>query len=433
MDSETLATRRRRVLERLGGGVLVLPSMPAAARNGDVEHAYRQSSDLLYLTGFREPDSVLVLNPASPKPFTMFVRPRDRDAEIWNGRRAGVEGVQSDFGADQAFTIDELDKELPALLQGAHTLFWPLGQNPAMDERIVRLFAAMQARQRTGTPVPERISSVGPLLHEMRLFKEPAELERLREASRLTRLGFERAMAATRSGMREYEIEAELLYEFRKGGGDGPGYEPIVAAGVNATVLHYRTGRDTLRDSELVLVDCGCELDGYTADVTRTWPANGRFTPAQQALYDIVLEAQHRAIAAVRPGTTREAVHDTAVRALVEGLIHEKLLAGSVDEVIADKSFRRYYMHGTSHWLGLDVHDAGAYFAAGTGRPLAGGMVLTVEPGLYVAQDDEKAPAEMRGVGIRIEDDVAVTAEGCEVLTAGIPATREELRRIQGV
>lgn len=431
--SDFWAGRRARLLQRLGGGVLVLPATPVAIRSNDAEHPYRASSDLLYLTNFREPSCVLVLSAVSDKPYTLFVQPKDPKAETWTGRRAGVEGAVERFGADQAFSIDELDKELPKLLVGAQTLWTPLGRDPEWDARIIRLLTSAKAATRTGALVPGRIADPAPLLHELRVFKSASELDSMRHAARLTEEGFLAAMRATRPGVSEYELEAEMLYRFRKGGGEGPGYQPIVAAGVNATILHYRTGRDVLQAGELVLADVGCEVEsGHTADVTRTWPVDGTFTRPQQALYEIVLEAHLAAIDAVRPGTTRDAVHEVACRVLIRGLVREGLLEGDEDALFADKtdaSYRRYYMHSTSHWLGLDVHDVGTYHFGGTPRPLAPGMALTVEPGLYVAADDDKAPEEFRGIGIRIEDDVVVTAEGREVLTESIPRTVDELRR----
>jgi Xaa-Pro aminopeptidase len=374
-----------------------------------------------------------VLAPHHAKRFTLFVRPRDREMETWNGRRAGVEGAVRDFGADQAFVEGDLEKELPMLLAGAHTVHYPFGLDEKTDLLMLRLIREGRERQRTGTPVPDRLQDLGSLLHEQRLYKDNAEVALLREAARLTAEGFARAMRATRPGSCEYEIEAELLHAYRKGGGEGPGYEPIVAAGVNATILHYRTGREVLKDGDLLLVDSGCDYGGYTADVTRTWPANGRFTAPQRALYDAVLRAHEAAIAAVRPGTSREAVHEVACRSLIRSLLDLGLLEGTEASCWQDRTFRRFYMHGTSHWLGLDVHDAGAYHAGGAPKPLAPGMVLTVEPGLYVAEDDEKAPAAYRGLGIRIEDDVLVTQDGHEVLTDTIPRSIDGMARAMGV
>lgn len=426
MDRTTHAERRARVLERLGGGALVVWAGREQRRNGDAEYGFRQESDFLWLTGFDEPESLLVLNAASDKPFTLFVRPRDREQETWTGRRAGVEGAKADFGADEAFEIEKLEAELPKRLAGASTLHYATGIDPAMDARVVAMLATLRRRTRQGV-VPIRIQDPGLVLHELRMVKDAAEIDALRKAAALTAEGFARALRACRPGVHEYELEAELLYAYRKGGGAGPGYQPIVAAGVNATILHYRAGDAVLEDGAVVLIDSGCEFRGYTADVTRTWPVNGTFSPAQEALYRIVLAANEAAIAAVRPGATIPAIHEVATRVLIRGLVAEGLLEGDEETAWKEKTFRRFYMHGTSHWLGMDVHDVGGYFPANAPRPLAPGMVLTIEPGLYVRPDEEKVPEAFRGIGIRIEDDVLVTATGGEVLTAAIPKRIEDL------
>lgn len=428
------AERRERLLARLGGGVLVLPGAREWRRNGDSEFAFRQESDVLWLTGYREADAVLVLAPRQAKPFTMFVRGRDPKQETWTGRRAGVEGAVARFGANQAFPIEQFEKELPRLLVGAHAVYAPLGLDPEFDARLVRMLTELRAKTRTGALVPTRIEDPAALIHELRLFKSGPEIERLETAAELTARGHLKAMETARAGQHEYEVEAELLYAYRKGGGDGPGYQPIVAAGVNGTILHYRTGRDVLNAGELLLIDSGCEFDGYTADVTRTFPIDATFTRAQQALYELVLEANVAAIDAVRPGTSREAVHELACRVLIRGLVRLGLLKGDEDALWKDKgddSYRRYYMHGTSHWLGLDVHDPGAYHQGGVPRPLAPGIVLTVEPGLYIAPDDERAPPEFRGIGIRIEDDVLVTEDGHRNLTAAVPKSVDDVLRLR--
>jgi len=424
---QVFQARRGEVLRRMrelspGPSVAVFPATPVATRNNDVEHPYRADSDLFWLTGFEEPESVAVLSTDS-KPLTLFVRPRDREREIWNGRRAGVEGAKTAFGADQAFTIDELDKELPALLGTARTLYYRLGGvDPAFDARIARMLQTLRMRSRAGTGAPQRIEDPGQVVHELRLRKSPEELAAMRKAVELTRKGHLAAMAAARPGSHEYELQAMLEREFRGGGGRGWGYYPIVAAGANATVLHYNDNRDPVREGELVLIDAGAEADLYTADVTRTFPATGRFTPAQRAAYSLVLSAADHAIAAARPGATLEGLHDGAVRVLTEGMVKLGLLSGEVDQLIKDSVFRRYYMHRTSHWLGLDVHVVGSYRTAdGSPRPLEPGMVFTVEPGIYIAADDDHAPAEFRGIGIRIEDDILVTQQGCENLTIAIP------------
>ena len=430
---EVFQARRAEVLRRMrelspGPSVAVFPATPLATRNSDVEHPYRADSDLFWLTGFEEPEAVALLS-TDGKPLTLFVRPRDREREIWNGRRAGVEGAKAAFGADQAFTVDELDKELPPLLGSARTLYYRLGAvDPAFDARIAQTLQTLRMRSRAGTTAPPRMEDPGQIVHELRLHKAPEELRALRKAVELTRKAHLAAMAAGRPASHEYELQALLEREFRGGGGRGWGYYPIVAAGANATVLHYNDNADPVREGDLVLIDAGAEVDLYTADVTRTFPASGRFTPAQRAAYSLVLSAADHAISAARPGATLDALHEGAARTLTEGMVKLGLLSGDVDQLLKDNSYRRYYMHRTSHWLGLDVHDAGNYRGPdGAPRKLEPGMVFTVEPGLYVAPDDDKAPPELRGLGIRIEDDILVTEGGHENLTQAIPRTIEEV------
>jgi Xaa-Pro aminopeptidase len=433
-DGRLFRARREQVLSQLrarGGGAMVLPAMPTARRNGDAEHPYRADSDLFWLTGFEEPECVAVLRANSDKPLTLFVRPRDKEREIWNGRRAGLEGAIKAFGADQAFEIEKLDAELPKLLLGAPALWYRLGGFDAdFDARIARTLATMRARARLLGPPPARIEDPAQILHELRLKKDATELSALRKAVELTRRGHLAAMKAGRPGAHEYELQALLEREFRGGGGRGWGYYPIVAAGDNATVLHYNENADPVRDGQLVLIDSGAEVDLYTADVTRTFPASGRFTAPQRAVYEVVLAAADACIAATRPGATVDALHAIAVRALTEGMVELGLLKGDVPALIEDGSFKRYYMHRTSHWLGLDVHDAGGYREVdGGSRKLETGMVFTIEPGLYIDREDGSAPAELRGIGVRIEDDILVTASGHENLTVAIPRSVVEVER----
>jgi len=430
-DAALFRSRRAAVADALrarGGGVLVVPSMPVAQRNGDVEHPYRPESDVFWLTGFEEPEAVVVLSPSA---FTLFVRPRDKERETWTGRRAGVEGAVKLFGADAALEIDKLDAELPRLLIDQPALWYRLGGIDAgFDARIARTLGAMRARARLSGPPPSRLEDPGQILHELRLKKDAVEMETLRRAVELTGRGHLAAMAAARPGAHEYELHALLEREYRAGGARGWGYYPIVAAGANATVLHYHENRSRIAAGDLVLIDSGAEVDFYTADVTRTFPAGGRFTAAQRAAYQVVLGAADAVIARARPGETIDGLHDLAIRSLTEGMVKLGLLRGAVDELISSGAFKRYYMHRTSHWLGLDVHDVGSYRGAdGKSRALEPGMVFTVEPGLYVDPDDAEAPAELRGVGIRIEDDLLVTGGGCEVLTAAIPRTVEDVER----
>jgi Xaa-Pro aminopeptidase len=432
-EIEVYRSRRAEVLRRMretapGPAVAVFPGMPVATRNSDVEHAYRAHSDLYWLTGFEEPEAVAVLSSEGDKAFTLFVRPRDKEREIWTGRRSGTEGAIKTFGADQAFEIEKLDAELSKLLGGARTLFYRFGgDDPEFDARIGRMLRTLRARARSGVNAPPRIEDPGQIVHELRLRKEPRELEALRKAVELTRRGHLAAMKEGRPGAHEYELHALLEREFRHGGGRGWGYYPIVAAGENATVLHYNDNRVQIRNGELVLIDAGAEYDLYTADVTRTFPASGRFNNAQRAAYQLVLDAADACIAAARPGETIDGLHEKAVRILTEGMVRLGLLKGEVDALIQESAYRRYYMHRTSHWLGLDVHDVGSYSVDGKPRPLEPGMVFTVEPGLYVASDDENAPRELRGIGIRIEDDILVTPSGHENLTKAIPRTMKDV------
>ncbi|HEY7723995.1 MAG TPA: aminopeptidase P N-terminal domain-containing protein [Anaeromyxobacteraceae bacterium] len=435
MSSDAQPQRRRReaVARRMrerGGGVLLLPAAGERIRNADSEYIFRPDSDHLYLTGFEEPDGCALLfagEGTGPTRLVLFVRPRDKEKEIWNGYRAGVEGAMERFGADEAHPVAELEGRLPALLDGAGPLWYRFGQDDAWDARLARAIRDLRARSRTGARAPEEILDPAAALHEERLLKGPEEVALLRRAAEITAEAHLAAMRDGHAGRREHQVQAEIEYAFRRRGGNGPGYGTIVAAGANSCILHYRAGDAELRDGDVCLVDAGGEYRWYTADVTRTFPVSGTFTAAQRTLYEVVLGAQEEAIAAVRPGATVDGIHELAVRRLTEGMIRLGLLEGNAEERIADKSFRRYYMHRTSHWLGLDVHDVGDYYPGKVSRPLAPGMVITVEPGLYVAADDAQAPAEMRGVGIRVEDDILVTADGGDNLTRAIPKRPEEV------
>lgn len=430
-DPNLYAARRARVfeaMERLGGGVLLLPAADEKIRNADNDYPFRQDSDFAWLTGFEEPQGCAVLS-ARPgeRRFLLFVRPRDREKEIWNGRRLGVEGATAVLGADAAFTVADQEAQLPGLLDGAGTLWFKLGADAGWDARVVRMLVELRAGGRTGKRAPGAVVEPGRILHELRLFKDQHELGLLRKAVDLTAEAHLSAMRDGWAGRREHQVQAEIEYAFRRRGGGGPGYGTIVATGANSTILHYRAGDAVLKDGDVCLVDAGGEYRLYTADVTRTFPVSGEFTKAQAELYSLCLSVQKRAIEAVKPGVTIDQIHDLTVRGLTEGLCAIGLLEGTPDERIADLGFRRYYMHRTSHWLGLDVHDVGDYRVDGASRPLQPGMVLTIEPGLYVAEDDERAPAALRGVGIRIEDDVLVTAEGHQNLTAAIPKELDEM------
>ena len=414
------ASRRARLATAMGEGVAVLPTAAERLRNRDSHYPYRYDSYFYYVTGFAEPESVLVLVAGKSPRSILFCRTRDAEREIWDGYRHGPEAARERFGFDEAHPIAALDEMLPPLLENQPALYFPLGADAEWDARAMRWLNAVRVRSRAGVAAPQRVHDLRSLLDEMRLVKDAHELALMRRAARIAAAAHRRAMQATRPGRNEHEIEAELLYEFRRNGAQFPAYSPIVAGGANACVLHYVANDARLRAGDLLLIDAGCELDGYASDITRTFPVNGRFSGAQRSVYELVLEAQRAAIAAVRPGAAWNEPHDAAVRILARGMLDLKLLAGTLDEVFEKETYKRFYMHRTGHWLGLDVHDAGEYRAGGQWRPLAPGMALTVEPGLYI-RPAEDVPAAFANIGVRIEDDVVVTGQGCEVITAEAP------------
>lgn len=429
--AEIFKQRRARFMAEIGAAAAILPSAPVAVRSNDVEFVYRQDNDFFYLTGFAEPESVALFAPGHKDgEFVMFVRPRDRERETWTGRRAGVEGAMLDYGADKAYVVDELDRVLPRYLEGVERVYYPLGNNERMNARVLELMRGAQAiRPRTGSG-PIAMLDPRELIHEARLKKRPEELDAMRRAVAISCEAHKDAMRRARGGMMEWEIEALVDYAFRSRGAAGPSYPSIIASGPNAATLHYIQNDRQMQSGDLLLIDAGCEVDFYASDVTRTFPVGARFNPAQRALYSVVLEAQRRGIESIKPGVRFDDVHEAALRVLVEGMIDLGLVKGQLNDAIATTAYRRYYMHRTSHWLGMDVHDVGLYRVGGGSRALEPSMVLTVEPGIYISPDDESAPESMRGVGIRIEDDVLVTAEGHEVLTAAIPKTIEEVEAL---
>jgi Xaa-Pro aminopeptidase len=422
-NGTSFAARRKRVMDAIApGATAILPSAPIAIRSGDVEFIYRQDSDFYYLTGFAEPESVALLSPGHPDgEFVMFVRPRDKERETWTGRRAGVEGAIIEYGADKAYVIDELEKILPRYLEKSDRVHYPLGLNDKMDERVLKLVRwAQTMRPRIGVG-PSAIIDPRDVIHEARLKKEPAELEAMRRAMAISAEAHRRAMMKARGGVMEWQIEAEVDYTFRSNGAAGPSYPSIIASGPNAATLHYINNDREMRTGELLLIDAGAEYDFYAADITRTSPIGTRFTPLQRSLYEVVLEAQLKAIELIKPGVRFDEPHETALKVLVDGMRQLGILRGSAAEIIETGAYRRYYMHRTSHWLGMDVHDVGLYRVDGASRVLEPGMVLTVEPGLYINDDDEDVPESFRGIGIRIEDDVLVTDQGHEVMTSATP------------
>jgi Xaa-Pro aminopeptidase len=431
MGSELHQERRARLAKLLGpGAALILASPPERTRNGDVTFKFRQDSDILYLTGFEEPGAMVVLRPDHPQtPFVMFVRPRNPADEIWTGRRAGVEGAVRNFGADIAYPIDEAEARLPELISGVTEVHYHFGREAELDERVLRLMARLRSAERRGRRAPVRLCDARLTVHEMRLFKSPDELEVQRRAADITALAHIAAMESARPGVHEYEIEGLIDYTFRKHGATGPGYPSIVGGGANATILHYVENSAKLQGGQLLLVDAGGEVEGFTADVTRTFPIGGRFSPAQRRLYEAVLDTQIAAIEAVKPGATLEAIHEQVVASLTRRLVDLGILHGDAPALVEAGAFKPYYMHRTSHWLGMDVHDVGFYSIEGAARPLEAGMVLTIEPGLYVAED-AAAPEEFRGIGVRIEDDIVVTATGYDNLTAKTPKSVADIERL---
>jgi len=376
-----------------------------------------------------EPGAALVIVAGEAPRSLLFCRTRSEEREIWDGFRYGPEAARERFGFDAAQPIEALDEALAGLLENQPALYYPVGDDPEWDARAMKWLNAVRARVRAGVAAPDRVQDVRALVDDMRVVKDPHEQSIMRRAARIAAAAHRRAMQSVRPGRNEYEIEAELLYEFRRNGAQFPAYSPIVAGGANACVLHYVFNDAPLRDGDLLLIDAGCELDGYASDITRTFPVNGRFSGAQREVYELVLAAQHAAIEKVRAGSEWIAPHDAAVRVLAQGLLDLKLLAGTLDEVLEKESYKRFYMHRTGHWLGLDVHDAGDYRRSGKWRPLATGMALTVEPGLYIRAADD-IPERLRNLGVRIEDDVLVTASGCEILTAEAPKSVDDIEAL---
>ena len=421
--------KRRRQLMRMAGNdaIVVVPSAPERIRSRDTHFPYRQDSDLWYLTGFAEPDAVLVLVPGRVHgEALLFCRERDAEREAWDGPRVGPEGAVDALGVDDAYPIDDLDEILPGLLEGRTRVYYHFGRDTEFDLQLIGWLNRVRAQVRLGAQPPHEFLELGHLLDEMRLIKTADELKLMRRAAKISVEAHAAAMRAARPGVREYELQAELEYVFRRHDAV-PAYESIVGAGANACVLHYRANAAQARDGDLVLIDAGAEYRGYAADITRTFPVNGRFTAAQRALHEVVEAAQQAALSKAQPGRPYEAGHHAAVEALTEGLLRLGLLKGRLETCIADGSYKRYYPHKTGHWLGLDVHDVGDYRIEGESRLLEPGMVYTIEPGLYVPADDTSVDAKWRGVGIRTEDDVLITRAGHEVLTAGLARTADEI------
>jgi len=428
--------RRRALLELIpDGAIALLPAAPARLRNRDSEYLYRQDSDFYYLTGYREPDALLVLCPGREHgEVILFCRERDARSELYDGERIGPERAVQMLGVDDAFPTNDLDDILPGMLEGRERIYVTLGDYPDFDSRLVRYVKRLRAREAGGVVLPLEFVALKHLLHEQRLYKSAAEIRLMKEAAEITCAAHRRAMAACRPGMTELALEAELVHEFMSRGARTPAYTPIVGGGENACVLHYNDNRAVLKKTDLVLIDAGCEYEHYAADVTRTFPASGSFNRTQRALYELVLEANKQAIASCQVGVLFNEPHLAALKVMIQGLIDLKLLDGDPDEVLESEAYRRFCPHNTSHWLGSDVHDVGDYRVDGAWRPLEPGMVLTIEPGIYIPSSaaNEDLPSRFKGIGIRIEDDVLITAGGPDVLSASAPKEPDAVEALVG-
>jgi Xaa-Pro aminopeptidase len=413
----------------MGAGIAIMPTAPERIRNRDSDYLYRFDSYFYYLAGFPEPEAVLVLLAGADPKSILFCREKHPERELWEGFRYGPEGARKAFGFDEAYPFGALDEMLPKLMANQTTLFYAPGLDPTWDARILRWLNEVRAQARTGVTAPAEIRDLRAPLDEMRLVKDAHEIATMRRAAAISAGAHVRAMRATRPGAMEYEIEAELLYEFRRHGAQFPAYWPIVAGGANACVLHYRDNSQRLADGDLLLIDAGCELDGYASDITRTFPVNGKFSGPQRDVYELVLAAQAAAIAEVKPGSSWNAPHDAAVKVLAQGFVDLGLCSGPVETVLEKELYKQFYMHRTGHWLGLDVHDAGDYKERGEWKPLVPGMTLTVEPGCYIRPADG-VPERFWNIGVRIEDDALVTAAGCDIVTADAPKRADDIEAL---
>ena len=430
MNKKEFAKRRKQLMKMIGAdGVAILPSAPVRTRSRDVEYRFRQDSDFYYLTGFAEPDSVAVLAPGRESgEYVLFCRDRNKERELWDGSRAGPEGAVGDYDADDAFPIDDIDDILPGIMESRNCVYYTMGVYADFDARITEWVKSLRGRGLAGVHTPHEFVALDHLLHDMRLYKSRAEISALRRSAKIAAAAHRKAMAIAEPGRFEYELEAEIIHEFRRHNAINS-YSPIVGSGRNGCVLHYVDNAGTLVDGDLVLIDAGCEADYYASDVTRTFPVNGRFTPEQRAVYDIVLEAQLAAIDKVRAGNHWNEPHDAAVQVITRGLKSIGLLDGSPQKLVRDGAYREYFMHRTGHWLGMDVHDVGDYKVGDEWRLLEPGMVMTVEPGIYLPAS-RKVPARFRNIGIRIEDDVAVARAGPDVLSKQLPKDADSIEAL---
>ncbi len=432
ISKQEYARRRKALMAQMEpNSIAILPAAPVHIRNRDAEYPYRQDSDFQYLTGFPEPEAVAVLIPDREHgEYVLFCREKDPERELWDGYRAGQDGAVAEYGADDAFPIADVDDILPGLIEGRERVYYAMGANQEFDMRLTGWINTIRSKARMGAEPPKEFVALDHLLHDMRLYKSAAEIRVMQAAGDISAEAHVRAMEVCRPGMYEYQLEAELQHTFMRHGSRAPAYASIVAAGRNACILHYTENSSQIRDGDLILIDAGCELDCYASDITRTFPANGRFSPEQRAIYDIVLKAQAAAFAVIGPGRDWNEAHDATVRVITAGLLELGLLRGELEELIISGAYRPFYMHRAGHWLGMDVHDVGEYRVGGEWRVLEPGMVMTVEPGIYIAPDNLDVPAKWRGIGIRIEDDVVVTREGHDVLTGNVPREADEIEAL---
>ena len=432
MEQKIYSERRNKLMSQIGDGVAIIPSGVEKTRNNDVNYIFRQDSTFWYLTGFNEPNAVAILSPNSDKPYTLFVPPYDETFETWVGKRAGVEGATTVYNADQAFSIEDLQTYLPDLLSGTKTLYFTPDSDNDIHATITNIIASQRRNYPRGGEFIDSIKDISSLISNMRQIKSSEEIDQIKQAIDITKEGFIKAFKNTTVGTYEYQVQAHLESQFRLLGSPRNGYPSIVAGGLNGCTLHYINNDQKLMDGDLLLIDAGAEWDYYTADITRTWPVNGKFSQAQLAVYNVVLDAQQHAIRSISPGITFEEVHLIALSILIEGLKDLGVLKGSIESIIEKKTYAPYYMHATSHWLGLDVHDAGIYRNSSGSIPLEPGMVLTVEPGLYFGKLAPNVPDSLKEIGIRIEDNILVTDTGYENLSEKIPNDPNELENLIG-
>ena len=431
MPSNEFQQRRKQLMKMIGkGGIAILPAALEKQRNNDVHYNYRPDSDFFYLTGFQEPEAVAVLIPGRKQAeYVLFVRDRDATREVWDGKRAGPEGAVKDFDADDAFPINDIDEILPGLMENCSRVYYTMGVSAEFDHRVIGWINGLKAQARAGIHPPQEFVALDHLLHDMRLYKSRGEHSLMQRSANIAVHAHQRAMRFVAPGRMEYEVMAELLHEFHRHNAD-ISYHPIVGGGANSCVLHYRDNNATLNDGDLLLIDAGCEYGFYASDITRTFPVNGRYSPEQRAVYEVVLKAQYAAIAAAKPGNHWNDPHDAAVREITHGLIKIGLLKGKLQALIKDGAYRRFFMHRTGHWLGMDVHDVGDYKVGDEWRVLEPGMALTVEPGIYIPAGSNGVHKRWWNIGIRIEDDVVITKDGCHVLTGALAREPDDIERL---